>query len=196
MGWVLLLALGWALGELCQSVLTSVDLEVVRSVAGRRTATLTAIAHLFSSLGSWYVITPLAVVGCVLLYRHGWRRSAFAVGVSALGAYLLSALDKALVGRPRPPVEHLETVSSPSFPSGHTTSATAFYLALVIVLVTVARPRRAVRLAAVAAVVSLLAGVAFSRVYLGVHYPSDVIAGLILGSCWAVLVARLIGPWL
>lgn len=194
-GWLLLLLVGWALGELSESALTSVDLEVVQGVAAHRTSSLTAIAHPLSALGAWYVITPLAVLSCVLLFRQGRRGWAVAVAISALGAYALSSLDKLLVARPRPPVEHLEGVRSSSFPSGHTTSATSFFLALLIILRAVTRPRRAVRLAAVAGVVSLLGGVAFSRVYLGVHYPSDVLAGLLLGSCWSILVASLIGPW-
>ncbi|MBS1891844.1 MAG: phosphatase PAP2 family protein [Actinobacteria bacterium] len=195
LGWLMLLSAGWALGEFSERALTSVDLEVVEWVAARRTSALTIIAHTLSALGSWYVITPLAVVGCVLLYRHGLRRFAVAVALSALGAYALSAFDKLLVSRPRPPVEHLESVRSSSFPSGHVTSATGFYLALLIALLAATEPRPAIRVAAMAATASLLGGVVFSRVYLGVHYPSDVLAGLILGSCWSMLVACLIGPW-
>ena len=140
----LLLALvlaGWALGELSRSVLTMSDLDAVRDVASERSSQLTAIAHVLSAFGSGYVVAPLAVVVAVLLFARGRRTAALAIAVSTLGAAAISTSDKLLVGRPRPPVEHLEAVSTASFPSGHTTTAAAFYLALLIVLIAV-RPRR------------------------------------------------------
>ena len=69
-----------------------------------------------------------------MLLRAGLRREALAVAVSLAGAMLISDLIKLLVSRPRPPVEHLQTVSGSSFPSGHSTQASAFWFSLVIVL--------------------------------------------------------------
>ena len=82
----------------------------------------------------------------------------------------------------------------PAFPSGHATTAAAFYLALLIAFVALRPRRRTVLLAAGTVACVLVIGVAISRVYLGVHYPSDVVAGLLLGSVWSLLVGALMWP--
>jgi undecaprenyl-diphosphatase len=100
------------------------------------------------------------------------------------GAMLLSDVVKLAVARPRPSVEHLQRVAGSSFPSGHATQASAFWLSAVLALAATTASRSLVRLAAAAAIALTLA-VAASRVYLGVHYPADVVAGILLGSAWA-----------
>jgi undecaprenyl-diphosphatase len=86
-------------------------------------------------------------------------------------------------------VEHLQAVTGSSFPSGHATQASAFWLSLVLALRATRVTSFARRVAGVFAA-TLVLGVAWSRVYLGVHYPSDVVAGVILGSGWALWVRR------
>lgn len=191
-GWLVLLATFWALGELAASALSTADLAAVQGVAAERSSALALVAHTLSALASGYVVIPLAVLSCVLLHRRGRRRAALAVALSTIGASMLSTLDKLLVGRPRPPVEHLEAVGSASFPSGHATSAAALYIALLLAFLA-SRPPAGVRIAAIASTALLLIGVAFSRIYLGVHYPSDVIAGLLLGGGWSLFAASVIG---
>ena len=136
---------------------------------------------------------PLAVLSCLVLGRSGHRREAVAVALSVAGAMLLSSWVKLLVQRPRPPVEHLETVSRWSFTSGHATQASAFWLSLVLAL---RRSGASPWASAAAAAVALLvvAVVACSRVYLGVHYPADVVAGVLLGGGWAAFVAWCMRP--
>jgi undecaprenyl-diphosphatase len=102
---------------------------------------------------------------------------------------LLSYLVKLLVARPRPPVEHLQRVTGSSFPSGHATQASAFWFALVLAAPAIGASRAVTGLAAALALLLVLA-VAASRVYLGVHYPADVVAGVLLGMSWAVFVSR------
>jgi undecaprenyl-diphosphatase len=191
---LVLLLVGFVLGELSESLAQSADLRLVREVAADRSGWLTTVAHGLSWLGRGYVIIPLVLISCAALYRRGMRSSALAVAVSVLGAFALSSIDKLLVGRPRPPVQHLETVSTASFPSGHATETTAFLLALLIAFL-LTKPRPPLAVAAVIATSTLSSGVALSRVYLGVHYPSDVVAGVLIGGAWSVIVAwLLLGP--
>jgi membrane-associated phospholipid phosphatase len=180
---------GWAAGALWTSAFASGEPGVMRDIAEDRTAGLTAAARVVTWAGSASVLVPLAVGCCLLLLRAGLPREALAVAISLAGAVLISDMVKLLVSRPRPPVEHLQAVSSSSFPSGHSTQAGAFWFSLVLALRAARVPPPLVRVGAGLAL-ALVSGVALSRVYLGVHYPADVIAGLLLGTGWAVLVAR------
>jgi undecaprenyl-diphosphatase len=169
------------------------DLTLVRGLAGDRTAWETVLAHGASWLGRSSVLVPAAVVIAVAAaWRHRAPRGV-AVVVGMLGAIVIQNVDKALIGRPRPPVHELERVSGTSFPSGHATEATAFFLVLAIVLVP-GISRRWVRLLAGAATIAIIAAVALSRVYLGVHYPTDVVSGMLLGGTWGAITAMVIRP--
>jgi undecaprenyl-diphosphatase len=139
--------------------------------------------------GSAVVLVPLAVACCVWLLRAGLRAQALAVALSLGGAMALWRLVKPLVARPRPPVEHLQAVTGSSFPSGHATQASAFWLSLVLIVGAQGASQGMQRTAAALALLIVLL-VAASRVYLGVHYPADVIAGMLLGGGWCVFVWR------
>ncbi|MGO9487666.1 MAG: phosphatase PAP2 family protein [Solirubrobacteraceae bacterium] len=189
LGLAVFVLVGWALGELWTSVVGSVDLNAARDVASYRTAAVTDLARVLTWAGSAFLLVPLALIACLALARAGLRREALAVALSLGGAMLISDLVKLLVSRPRPPVEHLQAVTGSSFPSGHTTQASAFWLSLVLVLPAAGATPKLTRAAALLALAIVLT-VAASRVYLGVHYPSDVVAGMLLGSAWAVYVSR------
>ena len=188
---LVLALIGWGLGELCTSLLTSADLHAVRDLAAERTPAATVMAKVFSWLGSGFTIYPVALVASLALYRRGRRAEGLAIAISTAGAVALYNVDKALVGRHRPPLHHLQVVHGFSFPSGHATQTTALTVALLIVLLA-GRPSRRIAVAAIAAGCVLVSGVAFSRVYLAVHYPSDVVAGILLGASWAALARWLI----
>jgi undecaprenyl-diphosphatase len=164
------------------------DLALVRGAAGDHTPFVTALAHGASWLGRSAVLVPAAIAIAVAaaLLRRPARGLAVLGGV--LGAIVIQNADKALVGRPRPPVHQLEAVSSTSFPSGHATQATAFFLVLTVVLTPACAPRW-VRLLVTGTAIVIVAAVALSRVYLGVHYPTDVVAGMLLGGGWGALTA-------
>jgi membrane-associated phospholipid phosphatase len=191
---LVLLLIWWVLGALCRSLLTTVDLRAVRDVASERTPAQTTMAHALSLIGSGYVVFPLTLVGCAILYLVGRSRRSLAVGLGMLGAVVIANVDKLLVGRPRPPVHHLEKVTSYSFPSGHSAQAAAFVTALLLTLLSTRCPRR-VKDGVAAAGFLLALGVAASRVYLGVHYPSDVIFGLALGTACVIVASHYVtGP--
>lgn len=188
------LLVGWGVGALVTSTLTTGDLDAVRDVASDRTAAATIVAHVFSWIGSGFVVFSVALACCVILYRQGRRASALAVALSTVGAQIIIDLDKLLVGRHRPPVHHLDRVTGHSFPSGHTGQTAALCTVLVIELFAREGPRKRFY-AAVAASALLIACVGFSRVYLGVHYPSDVVAGAILGVSWSIVASWLAHHW-
>jgi len=187
LGFAAFVAIGWAVGEVWTSIVGSVEQEAMRRLAEERTETLIGLARAITWAGSAFLLVPLAFGGCLVMLRVGLRRDAIAVAVSLGGAMLISDLVKLLTSRPRPTVEHLQAVTGSSFPSGHATQAAAFWLALALVLRAPPASRWLALVARLAAVLLAL-GVAWSRVYLGVHYPSDVLAGLALGGCWAVFV--------
>jgi undecaprenyl-diphosphatase len=184
---VLMLAV-WGCGALAKAYAGGIDLAAVRAVAAMRAPVLTAAAHVVSFVGSSYIVFPLAVLISVTLFLRRARISAAIVILSTFAAAVIESVDKAVVGRPRPPVHHLELVTSASFPSGHATQSTAFYGSLLLIALTQLRWKRRLLLSALAAL--LVAAIGFSRVYLGVHYPTDVAAGLLLGGSWTALVTR------
>ncbi len=161
------------------------DAQALRAIAGGRNATLTSIAWVVTEAGSFVLLAPLSIA--FLLLRR-WKRPAddIALVVIAAGSALLPFVVKLIVARPRPTIEHLSHLSSLSFPSEHTTQAAAIYLTIAIMLSQ--SLTRGWREAAIALGVVIALAVAWSRVYLGVHYPTDVTAGLMLGWSWALLV--------
>ena len=161
------------------------DAQALRAIAGGRNATLTSIAWVVTEAGSFVLLAPLSIA--FLLLRR-WKRPAddIALVVIAAGSALLPFVVKLIVARPRPTIEHLSHLSSLSFPSEHTTQAAAIYLTIALMLSQ--SLTRGWREAAIALGVVIALAVAWSRVYLGVHYPTDVTAGLMLGWSWALLV--------
>ena len=108
---------------------------------------------------------------------------------ATLSGLLLCGLLKGLFERPRPQlVSHLSYVTTTSFPSGHSLASFCFYGALAA-LVTARLASRALRAAVWAAAALVIAVVGFSRLYLGVHYASDVVAGYATGFVWVLTVA-------
>ena len=141
----------------------------------------------FTGLGGVSVLTFVVLSAALLLAMAGRRFSAMAVAVAGGGAALLGVVLKGWFDRPRPDlVPHAVRVFNESFPSGHATGAAAVYLTLGMLLArAVPDPAAKLWLVAVSITVTLL--VAASRVYLGVHWPTDVLAGLAVGATWASL---------
>lgn len=188
LGLLAFVLVGWGVGALWTAVVGQGDLEIVRALAAHRSPALTDLMRAITWAGSAFVLVPLALLCCGWFVHSGMSRQAIAVAVSLGGAMLIAGAVKLLVARPRPPVEHLQAVTGPSFPSGHAMQASAFWLSLALAM----GGRGSTRLSTGmrVALASLIAvGVAASRVYLGVHYLSDVIAGLLLGGAWAFFAA-------
>lgn len=138
-----------------------------------------------TALGSTTVLMLIVVAVCGFLLLQTHYRPALVVLVAGASAELLNSVLKHLFMRPRPEVvPYLRSVASTSFPSGHAMESAIVYLTLGAMLMRVAerRPTK-IYCMAVAVIMTLLVGV--SRVCLGVHYPTDVIAGWAFGFMWA-----------
>jgi undecaprenyl-diphosphatase len=156
----------------------------LRLMTSGRRAPVTLIAKVFNVLGLVYVTLPvrLAIAGFLALRRRWWHLAAFAAAV-VLSEVLIGPL-KGIYDRGRPPGSLVAT-SGASFPSGHSIAATVTVVAAVIALVPPGRAR--VAWGAAAAGFSVL--MALSRAYLGAHWLSDALAGVLLGTSCALLAA-------
>jgi membrane-associated phospholipid phosphatase len=155
---------------------------------------LADLAKVVTWVGAPVVLELVAAVVVVLLLVAGRRRSALYLTVCVAGAYTLSTVGKLTVDRARPVFDDpLSHARGTSFPSGHATGSAAFYLAIAVVLLSFAPARRR-RWPFVAALVIPLV-VAATRVILGVHYLSDVTAGLLLGWAWVMACTALFSAW-
>ena len=140
-----------------------------------------------TALGGVTVLLSLTVMvtGFLLLQKKG--HAALLVAAATGGAYLFSSLLKEFYERPRPDlVPHGSYVTSSSFPSGHSMLAAAVYLTLAALLCRVYAQRR-MRFYLLLWATLLTVAVGVSRVYLGVHWPTDVLSGWTAGAVWALL---------
>jgi undecaprenyl-diphosphatase len=183
------LELGWS-----SDGSTGLDADVTRWMVDRRSPTWTDAMRVITWLGSGRVVVPLAVVAVVglLLVRQRWL--ALFVALSVSGASVLGILAKDVIARDRPPVDiRLQHSVSYSFPSGHSTQAAATYFAFAIMF-TVLSQSHALRTVAwlVATLIVFFVGV--SRVYLGMHWVTDVLGGCMLGSLWVAGLTVALAP--
>lgn len=148
-----------------------------------------------TALGGTAVLTlvTVAVTGFLIVVRKA--ATAGFVAASVTGGALLSFALKLVFSRPRPDlVEHLVYVDTSSFPSGHAANSAVVYLTLGMLLAST-QERHAPRIYLISVAILLTLAIGVSRVYLGVHWPSDVIAGWCAGAAWAGLCG-IAGQWL
>lgn len=140
-----------------------------------------------TGLGGTTVLVLVSLAAFFFLFMTGKRQSAYMLAASVLGAMILSQTMKLGFSRPRPDlVPHGARVYTMSFPSGHAMMSAAVYLTLAALLArTQERSRVRTFVIFVAVLVTILVGA--SRVYLGVHWPTDVIAGWAAGATWAII---------
>ena len=148
-----------------------------------------------SALGGGSVLTLMAllVLGYLVLLRH--YHAMLLLLVATVGGTLLNNILKQIFGRARPDiVPHLSEVASASYPSGHSMLSAIVYLTLGVMLAQSTSSWR-LRMYLVGAALFLSFLIGLTRVYLGVHYPTDVLAGWTVGTAYAVLCA-MIANWL
>lgn len=155
-----------------------------------------AVMHL-SGLGSGAVTTLVAVIAIMFLCLAGRWRYAGLVVACAVGTLVVMLILKGIYDRPRPSiVTAIDPPGDESFPSGHSMISSALYPTLAI-LIARTLPTRRLRVFTVACGVFMAGMIGISRLYLGVHYPTDVLAGWTVGCTWALVcgvVARKFAP--
>jgi undecaprenyl-diphosphatase len=139
-----------------------------------------------TSLGSFAFLGFVSVAAVGYLLMVGKRRYAMLVATAVAGGEAISTLLKIAFDRPRPDLIHTTRVFTASFPSGHAMLSAVTFLTLGALLAK-ANPDPRVKAYFVSLAVFLTVMVGLSRVYLGVHYPTDVLAGWCVGSAWAIL---------
>jgi undecaprenyl-diphosphatase len=149
-------------------------------------AWLPEVARNISALGS-HVVTLMLVAGVTgYMVLRGKRMTALVMLIGAAGGVAINAILKQTVTRARPDISHFDEVVTGSFPSGHALLAALVYVALAAMLASI-EPRPLIKAYVIGIGLALSALVGLSRVYLGVHYPSDVLAGWTLALIWALV---------
>jgi undecaprenyl-diphosphatase len=146
-----------------------------------------------TALGGFTFLTLVTVIAVLALLFYGKRRQAIVLAATVLLAQACSEVLKELYGRPRPDlVPHGSYVYSHSFPSGHSMLSAVTFLTIAAVLATI-EPRRRAKVFVFSVAILLTLAVGLSRVYLGVHWPTDVLGGWTLGAAWALAARMALG---
>ena len=146
-----------------------------------------AAMRALTNLGGTIVLLAVTGLGVVLVRTR--RPEALFLVLAVIGSLLLNDVLKELFHRPRPRLDWAEIVPEYSFPSGHAMNSFVVYVALAVVVWRI-RGRRA-GLLALGLAIALSIGIGISRVYLGVHHVTDVVAGVLAGALWLLLLATL-----
>jgi len=186
---VVLIAAAVALtyGVVAHNALAGLDGDWRDGVVAHRTSVVTDVLVNASRFGSTPSLIVIALAAAALLVWRGRGADSVLIVVSTTGAILLGVLLKEIIERPRPVVaDHVVLVNSWSYPSGHSLNSMAV-LGLLTALAVRASPGLPRRVALVVVGAVLVGTIGFSRVYLGVHWPSDVLGGWLIGLCWISL---------
>lgn len=175
---------GWLAGQILAAGTLRFDLSVRDWVHSFASPVTTAWMLRITRLGNWYIVLPAAALLLIFLLAKRRPQEARLLAVTMLGALLLDSILKLAFRRPRPmPFFDLAAPSTYSFPSGHAL-VTLCFIGFLAGVLTLHLARRWVRWTVwtLATVIVMLVGL--SRVYLGVHYPSDVLAGYAAALAW------------
>lgn len=192
----------WVFAELSDDVLEgdlshfdSSIMEVARSLTDISPAWVRIFIRDFTFLGSFAVLLVVSALSAGFLLIARKFLSAAYLAAAVMSGALLNSVLKELFERPRPDSTlHLVDVATLAYPSGHATSTAVVFLTLAAIIDTSIR-QRSLRVYVLLSAVALSVTVGLSRIYLGVHYPTDVLAGWVVGLVWATvcwMIARLL----
>jgi membrane-associated phospholipid phosphatase len=183
-----LLFFAWLTNEVLDGETQHFD-EITRNAVHQITSpALTASMRAVSFVGSTQFLTPATIGMFIWWMLRKWRREAWLLGITMLGAAILNTTLKLTFRRPRPiPFFNLTAPESFSFPSGHSLASFCFFGALAIILTArIRNPRLNLFIWICAALMTMWIGL--SRIYLGVHYTTDVLAGFAAALIWIAVI--------
>jgi undecaprenyl-diphosphatase len=166
------------------------DTAILRWMGSIGAPWLDAAALEVTALGARVVVYMVVLVASVFMWQSRHHYSAALLWVSVIGSGLINSVLKLTFNRPRPDVFPWRTqhVGLASFPSGHAMTSIVVYGTLAFLVARLAPTRWLRRLVWIVAILVIVL-VGLSRLYLGVHYPSDVLAGFVIGAAWAIICA-------
>jgi undecaprenyl-diphosphatase len=185
----------WSLAELSDEVVEgesrAFDETVLLGINDISPEWLDAPMRAITALGYYYVVVPLMIVAIAVFLNLGRKLSALLLAISTCGGLLLTFLLKDVFERARPELfESGYTASFYSFPSGHATVAVGFYGTLAVLVAY--RLGGLWRWGVALAGLFLILSIGYSRLYLGVHYPTDILAGYLSAAIWVCSVGTVL----
>ncbi|SFR85768.1 phosphatase PAP2 family protein [Maribacter stanieri] len=167
-------------------LLATYDTTITDYVISYRSPNLTSYFKFMTNVGDVYgylIVLVIFLLLSLLVFKR-WKYVVQATLVLAL-ATVSNMMLKRFIDRARPGIEHLVSVETLSYPSGHAMSAMAFY-GFLIFLVTKFKIHKVIKYALIVILMLLILSIGISRIYLGVHFPSDIAGGFIAGFIWVV----------
>ncbi|MEO8459592.1 MAG: phosphatase PAP2 family protein [Dokdonella sp.] len=190
LGAFVLIAAAWVFGAIAEDVvnkdapLSTLDLHVAAWLHAHATTGWTSVMAVVTYLGAPIVVIAIAAVAMLVLASLRARYQLLLIVLAVPGGALLNVIIKQLIHRHRPVfVDPIQTLTTYSFPSGHAMGSTVLYGVLAAIIVRHVRDWR-VRMLTIVGAALLVGLICFSRIYLGVHYLSDVVAGFLEGIVW------------
>lgn len=181
---ICLIGFGWIAYDVKHDHLSAFDDFFIRHIQGQENPSLTQVMKAFTFIGTTkpVILILLVVIVILIAAKRLWMESFFLIWVM-LGQKLLNEAAKNLFQRERPAIHRLIEETGYSFPSGHAMTSICLYGALAYVIWGLTRSESARLLSAIVAALLILT-IGCSRIYLGVHYPSDILGGYLLGASW------------
>ncbi|WHY88347.1 phosphatase PAP2 family protein [Neobacillus novalis] len=160
------------------------DSDVIAAIQGLESPTLTKVMKFFTLIGSFSVVSVIIIILIIFLYKVLHHRLELILFISAIiGSAVLNQILKLIFHRVRPDFHRLIDISGYSFPSGHAMNAFTVYVILSFLLWRHI-PSRWGRSVLIIFSVFMIMAIGISRIYLGVHYPSDIIGGYLASGFW------------
>ena len=169
----------------------SFDESILKWIETLRTPFMNSMMLDVTALGGLALTVVLGLLAVAVFLLANDAAAALHLTLTSAGGFYISTLTKSIISRPRPSIiPQLIHASGFSYPSGHSITSAAIYLTMAILACRHFKSLRS-RIVLLALAGVMIALISFSRLYLGVHYPSDTMSGALIGSAWALLMAAL-----
>ena len=184
---------GYLVAAIGNESIAHFDLAVINFIQGMEMHWLTPIIKVFTWIGSGYVVAPITIIAFILLFFvYQYRKQAFLLVTVVVGTVILNGLLKVYFKRERPDIYRILDATGFSFPSGHTMMAFSLYTIIAYILWrNVKTPLSRVLLILFTNFMIVI--ISTGRIYLGVHYPSDIVGGYIASALWVFIVIAVYG---